>query len=92
MGWMHGLPQAVKDLADVAGFRTSQGSPLTPPTPAGNDGLMAARMRAAGCIMIGKTNTPEFGLGSHTFNEVLVLPEMLGTRPKRRAVAVAVPL
>jgi len=70
MGWMHGLPQAVKDLLDVQGFRTSHGSPLTPITPAGKDGLMAARMRAAGCIMIGKTNTPEFGLGSHTFNEV----------------------
>ena len=70
MGWMHGLPQAVKDLLDVQGFRTSQGSPLTPLTPAGKDGLMAARMRAAGCIMVGKTNTPEFGLGSHTFNEV----------------------
>jgi amidase len=70
MGWMHGLPQAVKDLLDVQGFRTSQGSPLTPLTPAGKDALMAARMRDAGCIMIGKTNTPEFGLGSHTFNEV----------------------
>ena len=70
MGWMHGLPQAVKDLADVAGFRTSHGSPLAPLNPAVKDGLMAARMRAAGCIMIGKTNTPEFGLGSHTFNEV----------------------
>lgn len=70
MGWMHGLPQAVKDLADVQGFRTSQGSPLTPLTPAAKDGLMASRMRDAGCIMIGKTNTPEFGLGSHTFNEV----------------------
>ena len=70
MGWMHGLPQAVKDLLDVQGFRTSHGSPLTPLTPASKDSLMAARMRAAGCIMIGKTNTPEFGLGSHTFNEV----------------------
>ncbi|MFN4995525.1 MAG: amidase [Burkholderiales bacterium] len=70
MGWMHGLPQAVKDLLDVQGFRTSHGSPLTPLAPAGKDSLMAARMRAAGCIMIGKTNTPEFGLGSHTFNEV----------------------
>ena len=70
MGWMHGLPQAVKDLLDVQGFRTSHGSPLTPLSPAGKDSLMAARMRAAGCIMIGKTNTPEFGLGSHTFNEV----------------------
>ena len=70
MGWMHGLPQAVKDLLDVQSFRTSHGSPLTPLTPASKDSLMAARMRAAGCIMIGKTNTPEFGLGSHTFNEV----------------------
>ena len=70
MGWMHGLPQAVKDLLDVQGFRTSHGSPLTPLSPAGKDSLMAARMRTAGCIMIGKTNTPEFGLGSHTFNEV----------------------
>jgi len=70
MGWMHGLPQAVKDLLDVQSFRTSHGSPLTPLTPAGKDSRMAARMRAAGCIMIGKTNTPEFGLGSHTFNEV----------------------
>jgi amidase len=70
MGWMHGLPQAVKDLLDVQSFRTSHGSPLTPLTPAGKDSRMAARMRGAGCIMIGKTNTPEFGLGSHTFNEV----------------------
>ena len=70
MGWMHGFPHAVKDLADAAGFRTSLGSPLTPHSPVAQDGLMAARMRAAGCIMIGKTNTPEFGLGSHTFNEV----------------------
>ena len=70
MGWMHGFPHAVKDLADAAGFRTSLGSPLTPHSPVAKDGLMAARMRAAGCIMIGKTNTPEFGLGSHTFNEV----------------------
>jgi len=68
MGWMHGFPHAVKDLADAAGFRTSLGSPLTPHSPVAKDGLMAARMRAAGCIMIGKTNTPEFGLGSHTFN------------------------
>ena len=70
MGWMHGMPQAVKDLVDVAGFRTSHGSPLSDPMPATTDNLMSARMRAAGCIFIGKTNTPEFGLGSHTFNEV----------------------
>ena len=70
MGWMHGMPQAVKDLAHVAGFRTSLGSPLTPTAPATEDGLMASRTKAAGCIVIGKTKTPEFGLGSHTFNEV----------------------
>jgi len=70
MGWLHGMPQAVKDLVEVAGFRTSHGSPLSDPLPATTDNLMVARMRAAGCIFIGKTNTPEFGLGSHTFNEV----------------------
>ncbi|MBC7436008.1 MAG: amidase [Bdellovibrionales bacterium] len=70
MGWMHGMPQAVKDLANVAGLPTSLGSPLMAGCVAKEDGLMAARMRAAGCIFIGKTNTPEFGLGSHTFNEV----------------------
>ena len=70
MGWLHGIPQAVKDLVEVAGFRTSHGSPLSDPLPATTDNLMSARMRAAGCIFIGKTNTPEFGLGSHTFNDV----------------------
>ena len=70
MGWMHGMPQAVKDLANVAGLPTTMGSPLMRHFVAKEDGLMASRMKAAGCIVIGKTNTPEFGLGSHTFNEV----------------------
>ena len=70
MGWMHGMPQAVKDLANVQGLRTSLGSPLMKDFVASEDGLMARRMKAAGAIVIGKTNTPEFGLGSHTFNEV----------------------
>ena len=70
MGWMHGMPQAMKDLSHVAGFRTSWGSPLMHNFVASEDGLMASRMKASGCIVIGKTNTPEFGLGSHTFNEV----------------------
>ena len=69
-GWMHGMPQAIKDLAPVAGFPTAMGSPLLANKLAHEDGLMAARMRAAGAIIIGKTNTPEFGLGSHTFNTV----------------------
>ena len=70
MGWMHGIPQAIKDLANVQGLRTTLGSPLMKDFVASEDGLMAQRMKAAGAIVIGKTNTPEFGLGSHTFNEV----------------------
>ncbi|MCU0774630.1 MAG: amidase family protein, partial [Ideonella sp.] len=70
MGWMHGLPQAIKDAAPVAGFATTFGSPLLADAVAREDGLMTARMKAAGCIVIGKTNVPEFGLGSHTFNEL----------------------
>ena len=69
-GWMHGMPQAVKDLSNAQGLRTTLGSPLMKDFVAGEDGLMASRMKAAGAIVIGKTNTPEFGLGSHTFNEV----------------------
>ncbi len=70
-GWMHGLPIAIKDLANAAGFPTSRGSPLfTDDGPVEADDTMVARLRAAGAIVIGKTNTPEFGLGSHTFNPV----------------------
>ena len=69
-GWMHGIPQAIKDLAHAAGLPTTLGSPLMKDFIAREDGLMTARMKAAGCIVIGKSNTPEFGLGSHTFNEL----------------------
>ncbi len=69
-GALHGLPIAVKDLVNVAGIPSSQGSPLFEDHVPANDDLIAARMRAAGAILIGKTNTPEFGLGSHTFNPV----------------------
>ena len=69
-GWLHGVPQAIKDLANAAGLPTTMGSPLMQGFIAREDGLMAARMKAAGCIVIGKSNTPEFGLGSHTFNPV----------------------
>lgn len=68
MGWMHGIPQAIKDLAPTAGLRTTLGSPLMQDFVPQEDGLMVQRMKAAGCIVIGKTNVPEFGLGSHTFN------------------------
>lgn len=70
MGWMHGMPQAIKDLSNAQGLRTTLGTPLMKDIVASEDGLMASRMKASGAIVIGKTNTPEFGLGSHTFNEV----------------------
>jgi amidase len=70
VGPLHGLPQAIKDMSQTAGLRTTYGSPLLRDFIPASDGLMVQRMKAAGCIVIGKTNTPEFGLGSHTFNEV----------------------
>ncbi|WP_299504883.1 amidase [uncultured Roseobacter sp.] len=69
-GWLHGIPIAIKDLAHAAGLPTSKGSPIFAGQMAQEDDLMVARIRAAGAIIIGKTNTPEFGLGSHTFNPV----------------------
>ncbi|MFD1508236.1 amidase [Lacimonas salitolerans] len=69
-GWLHGIPMAIKDMANVAGFPTSMGSPVMPTEPAKTDDLMVGRLRAAGAVFIGKTNTPEMGLGSHTFNSV----------------------
>lgn len=68
-GWLHGLPVAVKDLNDAAGLPTSKGFFPDAP-PAATDSLVAARWRAAGAIVVAKTNTPEFGLGSHTYNGV----------------------
>jgi len=70
IGPLHGLPVAVKDLEDVAGLPTRAGSLITSDRPAKADGFIAARLRAAGAIIVGKTNTPEYGTGSHTFNKV----------------------
>jgi amidase len=70
VGWLHGMPQAIKDIAATAGIPTTLGSPLLRNAVPREDSLMVQRMKAAGCIVIGKTNTPEFGLGSHTFNTV----------------------
>lgn len=69
-GPLHGLPVAIKDLANAKGLLTSMGSPIFEGNIAATDDLFVARMKAAGAIVIGKTNTPEFGLGSHTFNPV----------------------
>jgi amidase len=69
-GWMHGFPIAVKDLSDAQGLPTTLGSLAAGRRMPVADALFVQRIRAAGAIVIGKTNTPEFGLGSHTFNEV----------------------
>jgi len=68
--FLFGLPQAIKDMVPTAGIRSTSGSPLFKDFVPAADSLLVQRMKAAGCIVIGKTNTPEFGLGSHTFNEV----------------------
>ena len=70
MGWMHGFPMAIKELSAVAGLPLTMGSPLLTGNVPAHDSLVVARMKAAGGIVIGKTNVPEFGLGSHTYNPV----------------------
>jgi amidase len=67
-GFLHGMPQAIKDAASAVGFPTTFGSPLMKANVARVDSVMVERMKTAGCIVIGKTNMPEFGLGSHTYN------------------------
>ncbi len=69
-GPLHGLPFAVKDVEAVAGLPTTMGSPLLRNQIASADSIMVSRLRAAGAIFIGKTNVPEFGFGSHTYNTV----------------------
>ena len=69
-GPLHGLPMAIKDLAEVSGIRSTFGSPIFADNIPTTDCLMVQRIRAAGAIIIGKTNTPEFGLGSHSYNPV----------------------
>jgi amidase len=70
LGVLHGFPHAVKDLQPVKGIRMTSGSPILKDFVPAADGLMVGRLRHAGAIFIGKTNTPEFGLGSHTYNPV----------------------
>ncbi len=69
-GWLHGIPHAVKDLADAVGLPTSRGSPIFAGTMPESDDLHIARIRNAGAIFIGKTNVPEFGMGSQSYNSV----------------------
>jgi amidase len=70
VGPLHGFPFAVKDLAPVKGIPMTMGSPILKDNVPAADNIMAARIRAAGAIFVGKTNTPEFGFGSHTYNPV----------------------
>jgi len=70
IGPLHGFPHAVKDLAPVRGIRTTMGSPIFKDNVPAADSAMVERLRKAGAIFIGKTNVPEFGLGSNTFNPV----------------------
>lgn len=69
-GWMHGMPQAIKDTANAKGLPTALGCTLLANHIATSDSIIVERAKAAGAIVIGKTNIPEFGLGSHTFNRV----------------------
>ena len=70
VGPLHGLPIAHKDLVLTKGIRTTFGSPILRDFVPDRDALIVERLRAAGALLIGKTNTPEFGAGSQTYNEV----------------------
>lgn len=70
LGLLHGLPVAHKDLVLTSGIRTTFGSRAFVDFIPDTDSLLVERQRKAGAVMVGKTNTPEFGAGSHTFNEV----------------------
>jgi amidase len=69
-GWMHGIPHAVKDLTAVEGLIHTSGSPMYANRIADADASFVTRLRNSGAIFIGKTNSPEFGLGSQTYNPV----------------------
>jgi amidase len=69
-GLFHGLPFAIKDLVETKDLRTTHGSPIFANHIPLKDDLLASRIRASGAIIIGKTNAPEFGLGSQSYNPV----------------------
>lgn len=68
--WLAGLPIAIKDLTPVAGVRTTQGSMLHADAVPAHSGLAVERLEANGAVVVAKSNTPEFGAGASTFNEV----------------------
>src|SRR6188474_2441750 len=67
---LHGLPTAFKDLQSAVGFPYTRGSPIYKNAMPTEDSVFVERLRRAGVIPIGKTNAPEFGMGSHTYNKV----------------------
>jgi len=68
--WLAGLPIAIKDLSDVSGVRTTYGSPIFADHVPTESDFLVQRLEANGAVIIGKTNTPEFGAGGHSFNAV----------------------
>jgi amidase len=70
IGPLHGLPIAFKDLQPAVGFRWTRGSPIFKDDVPTADSVLVERLRNAGAIPIGKTNVPEFGMGSHTYNRL----------------------
>jgi amidase len=69
-GWLAGLPVVIKDLHEVAGVRTTHGSPIFADHVPTRSGYGVERLEAMGAVIVGKSNTPEFGAGAQTFNEV----------------------
>jgi len=70
LGPLHGFPQAPKDIMPVRGMVTTKGSPILAGQVTQADAMVYERMRAGGALFIGRTNSPEFGLGGHTYNPV----------------------
>ena len=70
VGPLHGLPIAFKDLEPAVGFPCTKGTPIFKDVMPADDSVIVERLRQAGVIPIGKTNVPEFGMGSHTYNRV----------------------
>ncbi|MDR5816529.1 amidase [Caballeronia sp. LZ033] len=70
LGPLHGFPQAPKDILPVAGMVTSKGSPIYAGEVSQTDAVIFERMREGGALFVGRTNSPEFGLGGHTYNPV----------------------
>ncbi len=69
-GLLAGVPVGIKDITPVAGLRTTYGSPIFASHVPAGDAVVVARLRAAGAVVLGKTNTPEFAAGANTWNDV----------------------